>query len=126
MHVVDTSAWIEWFDDSPLSGLLEPYLVLRDECIVPTIVQLELAKWLYREISPELANKALAYVGECRVVVLDTAIAVRAAEICRTHRLATADAIIYATAQQTGTDLVTCDAHFEGLDGVVYMPKSVA
>jgi predicted nucleic acid-binding protein len=123
---VDTSAWIEWFEDSPIAGSLGPYLAARQECIVPTIVQLELAKWLYREIARDAANRALAYVGECPVVVLDTTIAFRAAAYCRAHKLATADAIVYATAREAGADLLTCDAHFEGLDGVVYVPKSTA
>ena len=126
MLVVDTSAWIEWFNDSPIADSVEAYLVVQENCFVPTIVQLEPAKWLFRELSPEPANKALAYVGECNIVVLDTSIAIRAAEFCRTYGLATADAIIYATAREAGADLVTCDAHFEGLDGVVYIPKSTA
>lgn len=29
------------------------------------------------------------------------------------YRLATADAIVYATALQHGAELLTCDAHFE-------------
>ncbi len=43
-----------------------------------------------------------------------------------THRtlcliiVATADAIIYATAQESNAELLTCDAHFEGLPGVIY------
>ena len=57
-------------------------------------------------------------------MVLDTSMAIRAAEFCRTRKLATADAIVCATARDAGADLLTCDAHFEGLDGVVYVPKS--
>lgn len=124
MLVVDTSAWIEWFTDSPIADTIGTHLIAQDSCIVPTIVQFELAKWLFRELSPEPATSALAYVGDCRVVALDTSIAIRAAEFCRTHGLATADAIIYATAREAGADLLTCDAHFEGLDGVIYVPKS--
>lgn len=29
----------------------------------------------------------------------------------------------YATAIENGADLLTCDAHFEGLHGVVYLKK---
>ncbi|HWZ48440.1 MAG TPA: PIN domain-containing protein [Herbaspirillum sp.] len=38
--------------------------------------------------------------------------------------MATADAIVYATARQQGADLLTCDAHFQGLPGVRLYPKS--
>jgi predicted nucleic acid-binding protein len=59
----------------------------------------------------------------CRVVPLETVTALAAAEICVSHRLPTADAIIYATTLEQGADLLTCDAHFEGLPGVVLVPK---
>ena len=93
---------------------------------MPTIVQLELAKWLAREAPEDVANGLIAFSTECVVVALDTSIAIRAAEYCRAHKLATADAIVYATARESGADLLTCDAHFEGLDGVIYVPKSTA
>ncbi len=36
---------------------------------------------------------------------------------------ATADAIVYATALAHGAELLTCDAHFEGLANVIYIRK---
>ena len=33
----------------------------------------------------------------------------------RAHKLATADAIVFATAQVQGASLLTCDRHFQGL-----------
>ncbi|MFT3975091.1 MAG: PIN domain-containing protein [Amaricoccus sp.] len=39
------------------------------------------------------------------------------------HRLATADAIIFATARARNATLVTCDAHFDGLPGVTLIEK---
>jgi hypothetical protein len=46
------------------------------------------------------------------------------ADLCARHKLATADAIIYATALAHGADLLTCDRRFEGLDRVLYVAKS--
>lgn len=34
------------------------------------------------------------------------------------------DAIVYATALAYGADLLTCDAHFEGLPDVVFFRKA--
>jgi hypothetical protein len=48
MRLVDSSAWIEWLIDSPIGRRLAPELPQRDQCLVPTIVQLELSKWLTR------------------------------------------------------------------------------
>ena len=41
----------------------------------------------------------------------------------RQHKLATADAIVLATAQRHGAELLTCDSHFKGLPGVVLFAK---
>jgi predicted nucleic acid-binding protein len=70
------------------------------------------------------ADQVIAYAQKCVVVPLDTAIALLAADLHRQHELATADAIVYATARHLGADLLTCDAHFEGLPDVVMFPKS--
>jgi predicted nucleic acid-binding protein len=65
----------------------------------------------------------IAFTQLCRIAPLDTQTALAAADICGQHKLATADAIIYATALNHGADLVTCDAHFDGLRGVTLIPK---
>ncbi|MCD9027630.1 PIN domain-containing protein [Luteimonas sp. BDR2-5] len=46
-----------------------------------------------------------------------------AADLHREHKLAAADAIVYATARHQGAELLTCDARFEGLSGVALFPK---
>lgn len=124
MLVVDTSAWIEWLIGSPLGNTIDQELPDKAQCIVPTLVQLELAKWLARELDEDRADQVIAYTQKCVVVVLDTSIALLAAEMHRRYKLATADAIVYATAQEHGADLLTCDAHFAALPGVAYVKKS--
>jgi len=123
MLVVDTSVWIEWLVGSALGKRLGKQIPDRTQCIVPTLVQLELSKWLVRELGEDRADQVIAYTQKCVVVPLDTRIALLAAECRHQHRLATADAIIYATAQDGGAGLLTCDAHFEKLPGVVYVRK---
>ena len=98
-------------------------LPAREGWLVPTIVQLELAKWLAREAGADKADQTVAFTQMCVVASLDTKVALAAAEICRTHKLATADAIVYATALEHGADLLTCDAHFDGLPGVTFIAK---
>jgi predicted nucleic acid-binding protein len=123
MRLVDTSAWIEWLLDSPTGQIVDPQIPARDDWIVPTIVQLELAKWLGRQLDDDRADQVLAFTRLCRVIPLDTDIALRAAGFCASHKLATADAIVYATALEAEADLVTCDAHFAGLPGVTFIEK---
>ena len=124
MRVVDTSVWVEWLTGNPLGRRLSNQIPDRAECIVPTIVQLELSMWLLREAGEEQADRVIAYTQKCVVVPLDTALALLAAELHRQHRLATTDAIVYATAQSQGAELLTCDAHFAKLPSVVYFKKA--
>ncbi len=63
----------------------------------------------------------IAKTGTDRVV--DTSVALLAAELHYTRKLATADASVYATAQASGADLLTCDSHFEKLPGCLYYRK---
>ena len=121
--LVDTSVWIEWLIGSALGKNLAAQIPAREQCLVPTIVQLELSKWLTREVGEEAADQMIAYTQRCVVVPLDTRIALLAADLHRQHRLATADAIVYATALEHGADLLTCDAHLTALPGVIYVPK---
>ncbi len=123
MILVDTSAWIEWLIGSPTGEKLAGQLPEQTEWLVPTMVQLELAKWLTREVGEDKADQVIAFTQVCQVVPLDTEIALAAAESCREHKLATADAIIFATARAQGATLLTCDVHFEGLLGVTLIEK---
>ena len=124
MRLVDTSAWIEWLTGSTVGRTLAAELPPRGDWLVPTIVQLELAKWLAREIGEDKADEVIAFTQTCIVSDLDTVIALSAADLCTRHKLATADAIIYATALTRGADLLTCDRHFAALPDVRYIAKT--
>lgn len=123
MVLVDTSAWIEWLIGSPTGDNLAGHLPDQADWLVPTMVQLELSKWLAREVGEDKADQVIAFTQVCQIVPLDTEIALAAAEACRDHKLATADAIMFATARTRGATLLTCDAHFEGLPGVTLIGK---
>lgn len=124
MRVVDTSVWVEWLTGSPFGRSLFKEIPDRSECIVPTIVQLELSKWLMREADEDRVDQVIAYTQKCVVVPLDTQLVLLAAELHSQYKLATADAIVYATAQAQGAELLTCDAHFAKLPGVLYFKKA--
>ena len=126
MVLVDTSAWIEWLTGSPTGEKLSGHMPEQSDWLVPTMVQLELAKWLTRELGEDKADQVIAFTQVCQVIPLDTEIALAAAEACRAHKLATSDAIVFATARLRGATLLTCDAHFEGLPGVTLIGKASA
>lgn len=124
MILVDSSAWIEWLIGSPTGERVAPILPEPADWLVPTLVQLELAKWLRREVGEDKAEQVIAFTQVCRVVPLETDVALAAADACRMHKLTTADAIVFATAQAHGATLLTCDRHFEGLPGVMWVEKT--
>ncbi|MFM8766579.1 MAG: type II toxin-antitoxin system VapC family toxin [Rubrivivax sp.] len=123
MIVVDTSAWIEWLIGSSTGAKVEDRLPDPGAWLVPTIVQLELAKWLTREAGEDRSDQGLAFTQICQVLPLDTETALAAAEACREFKLATADAIVYATSRTKGAVLLTCDSHFAGLPNVILIDK---
>ena len=124
MRVVDTSIWIEWLTGGRLKKLLTKEFPDQAQCVVPTIVQLELVKWLTREAGEDQADQVIAFTQKCVVAPLDTRIALTAAGLHRQYKLATADAVVYATALEYGADVLTCDAHFEKLPSVLFLRKS--
>jgi uncharacterized protein len=123
MILVDTSAWVEYLIDSKTGRKVEKLLPPRDQWLVPTIVQLELAKWLARETDEQRTDRTLAFSQMCVIAPLTTPLAYAAATLCRFNHLATADAIVYATAQAHGAKLLTCDAHFKLLGDVILVEK---
>ena len=123
MIVVDTSAWIEWLIGSATGAKIEDQLPDPSAWLVPTIVQLELAKWLTREVGEDRSDQVIAFTQICQVLPLDTETALAAAEACREFKLATADAIVYASSRTKGAWLLTCDSHFAGLPNVTLIDK---
>lgn len=124
--VIDTSAWIECFSQTALGQRIASVLPAREHCIVPTIVQLELSKWALRELTEEERERLEESLEDCQVELLDSETAALAARANLEHKLATADAVIYATAQRLGAEVLTCDAHFKSLPLVRLFAKGAA
>jgi predicted nucleic acid-binding protein len=102
-----------------LADRFATYLEGRDRLVVSAIELFEVYKVLRRDFSEERALEAVAAMHRAVVIPVDETLALEAADLSLAHRLAMADAIIYATALRTGATLVTGDADFEGLSDVV-------
>lgn len=124
IRLVDTSGWIEFLIGSSAGVAVALELPDRAEWLVPMIVQLELAKWRTREVRQDKPDQVIAFSETCVVAELDTRVALTAAPLCTELKLATADAIVYATARAHGADLLTCDRHLASLPGVRFVAKS--
>jgi predicted nucleic acid-binding protein len=123
LTIVDSCGWLELAVDGPLADAYQAYLDLPD-LLVPSIVIHEVYKVLLRTGRMEVAEATAMAMQECGVAELDAPTALCAADTAIECRLATADAIIYATALIHDALLVTSDAHFQGLPRVEFITPS--
>jgi predicted nucleic acid-binding protein len=118
MKVVDSSVWLEVAPDGAAAERCAPHLADLAEVVTPTLVMLEVYGVLRRN---DCERSAVTVVGEMeftRSVPADSLVALVAADLSLEYGLATADAIIFATARLQSCELVTADADFRGLPGV--------
>ncbi len=123
MNVVDSSGWIEFLVGGPNAGFFEMPLSVQDELLVPSVIVLEVYRYVLRNAGREKALSVAATMHQGRVIDLDTGLAIEAAELGASHGLPLADSIIYASALSYEATLWTQDADFDGLDHVEYRPK---
>ena len=123
MNVVDSSGWIEFFVSGPNAGFFETPLNAEDELLVPSVIVLEVYRYVLRKEGREKALSVAATMRQGRVINLDAGLAIEAAELGASHGLPLADSIIYASALTYEATLWTQDADFDGLDHVEYRPK---
>jgi predicted nucleic acid-binding protein len=115
LFLVDSSGWIEFLGDGPLADRFAPYFEREERLIVPAIVLYEVYKKLLSVQGSTAADRFLSAALRAHVVPIDERVAQLAARISLDRRLAMADAMIYAAALVTGAQVVTSDAHFQGL-----------
>ncbi len=120
--VLDSSCWLEYFNDSSRADLFAAAAQSPAGLIVPVITIYEVTKKLRREINPTVAGYAESMMRRGRVVDLDVTLT----RLATTFDLPMADSLIYAAAQINNATLWTQDGHFAGLDGVKYFPKEKA
>jgi predicted nucleic acid-binding protein len=119
VNVVDSSAWLEYFSDSPRAKHFADPIEQTDQLIVPVTTLYEVFKKLRREVDEDAAFQAVAYIRQGKVIEVDESLALEAA----TLDLPMADSLILATARKYQATLWTQDTDFEGMPGVKYFPK---
>src|SRR3979490_3566406 len=113
--LVDSSGWVEFLGDGPLADKFAPYFEHEESLLVPVIVLYEVYKKLLSAQGSTAADRFLSAALRARVVPIDERLALLPARISLDRRLATADAMISATALAAGAHLITSDSHFQGL-----------
>ena len=123
MNVVDSSGWIEFLVGGPNAGFFETPLSVQDRLLVPSVIVLEVYRYVLRNEGRGKVLSVAATMHQGRVIDLDTGLAIEAAELGASHGLPLADSIVYASALSYEATLWTQDEDFDGLDHVEYRPK---
>jgi predicted nucleic acid-binding protein len=119
--LVDSSGWLEYITGDEKADAFGEVLQRDVQVLVPTIILYEVLKILLLRAGKSEADVFLSEALRRRVVDLTETIALAAASLSIDHKLPMADAIIYATAQAHQAVLITSDAHFTGLPGVLVL-----
>jgi predicted nucleic acid-binding protein len=117
--LIDSSAWLEYLTQDTHASKFAPFIEGSSPTLVPTIVLYEVVKMLRRKRGQMESDRFLSAALRRMVVPLDEELALAAAQVSNTTKLAMADSIIYATAQVHQAQLVTGNAAVRGLPGVV-------
>jgi predicted nucleic acid-binding protein len=117
--IVDSSGWLEYLTDDVNASRFAPYIERESPLVLPSIVVYEVYKKLLHDNLRTVADRFVSQAMRHNIVPLDERLALSAAHLSLDHRLAMADAIIYATAQSQQATLVTGDLHFRNLPGVI-------
>ncbi len=123
MILIDSSGWIEYYADGPLASRYAKYIEDPKKVVIPAIVLYEVYKKIKMEKGETVAVSIAAVMQQGKRVAMNEEIALRAADYSLEFKLAMADAVVYATAQMEGVDLVTSDQDLKGLPGVIYYSK---
>lgn len=121
LSLVDSSGWIEYIGDGPKADDFGKYLIPTHALLVPTIVVYEVHKKLLLTNNEIALRRFISHAFRATPVSLDAELAAAAARVSVEHRLAMADAIIYAIAQTYSAQLVTADPDFRGLPSVIIL-----
>lgn len=123
MNLVDSSGWLEYFADGPNAEFYSGAIENVAELAVSSVNIYEVFKRVLQQKGENLALRAVATMGQGKLVEVDERIALSAAQLAVSLKLPMADSMILATAHACDAVLWTQDADFEGLEGVRYRAK---
>lgn len=122
-HLIDSSAWIEYFTNGKNSKYFADVIENSTTVIIPSIIIFEVFKKILIERGEAAALTVIAHMKRNKVVDLDLEIALDAAKISKECSLPMADSIIMATALRHDAAIWTQDSDFEKIKGVNFFPK---
>ncbi len=120
--LLDSWAWIEYFRDGKKADIIEEYVESNVTIFISSVSISEVFRWLLGNETKALAKKLTQeMIHRSLVVPVHNIIAWKAAELKHEHKWGLGDALIYATAQENKSVLVTGDSDFKEIKDVTYL-----
>jgi predicted nucleic acid-binding protein len=123
MNLVDSSGWLEYFEDGKNAGFFASPIEDTENLLVSAINIFEVFKKILKEKDVNAALQAVAAMRQGRIIPVDEGIALEGARISLESGLPMADGLILATARLHDAAVWTQDADFIGMKGVNYISK---
>jgi predicted nucleic acid-binding protein len=122
--LVDSWAWIEFFQGSNAGAKVADYLDEDQDLIISAVNLAEVYRWILRYYDENTAEeKKEAMMERCSLIDVDEEIAVDAARIRHRLKWGLGDSIVYATARLENARVLTGDSDFMGLDDVIFLDR---
>ena len=120
---LDSSGWIELTHAGANAQAFLKALTDPSSLIVPVITLYEVRKYSLMHADEARTLQITQFMEQGQVIPIDAEIAELGASLSIQHKLAMADALIYATARSQNAILWTQDIDFQNLPHVKYFPK---
>ena len=124
MNVVDSSGWVEYFQDSPRADFFAPAIERRSELLVPVVALYEVHKVLSRKVSADVVERFLNVMRLGRVLEITDLRAINASRAANLHGLVMADALMYSMAQEFSATFWTQDVDYQALPSIRFFAKT--
>ena len=124
MNLVDSSGWIEFFQQSPRAAFFEEALARKNQLLVPSLAIYEVHRRLSPWLTPKLMADCVAIMQSATVIDLTALRAIAASNTAKKHKLAMADAVMYSIAREFKATFWTQDADYQGLPNVRYQART--
>lgn len=121
---LDTSAWVEITHAGPNARKFSAAVANAEALFVSTISLYEITKYTNRVADEGATEEILMLLRQYLVTPVSDEIATLAATLGTRHKLAMADALIYATALAHQATLWTQNEEFKGLPHVKFFPRA--
>lgn len=120
MIVFDSYAWLEYFSGSVKGKIVNNIIESQDEILTPAVCVAEIKRKYLKE-NKEFDSRIKFIIKRSKIIKIDFDIALIAGSLSEKYDLYLIDALIYASALSTNSELLTGDLHFKGLEKVRFL-----